>query len=202
MLNAEKIGIGLYGDAGAMKSFAYSARLVLSRRWTTGVPERWPWRMNARALDFSAPGRDFLEMVLDEIDTGRDVIPWTLNEELHPVRWVVRVKEQMIGINDVWRQFDSELNPDQVSVERYERVYRTLLERTRPALRGLVLGTPYFLELNRDEPMRKRMDAYGAVVARLAKDYDALFVDVQAAFDRYLAVQSNQTGRRSENNPV
>jgi len=45
-------------------------------------------------LDFSAPGRDFLEMVLDEIESGQDVIPWTLDEELHPTRWVLRAKEK------------------------------------------------------------------------------------------------------------
>ncbi len=92
----------------------------------------------------------------------------------------------MIGINDVWRQFDRALEPDQVTIERYETVYRELLAQTRPRLKGLVLASPYFIEPNRADPMRERMDAYGKVVERLAAEFDAVFVDVQAAFDRYL----------------
>lgn len=99
----------------------------------------------------------------------------------------------MIGINDVWRQFDNDLAPDQVDIETYESVYRQLLEQTRPRLQGLVLISPFFIEPNRQEPVRQRMDAYGAVVARLAKDFDAVFVDAQAAFDQYLQHRSNQS---------
>lgn len=99
----------------------------------------------------------------------------------------------MIGINDVWRQFDRPFEPDQVSSERFENVYRTLLERTRPGLKGLVLMTPYYLESNRADPMRKSMDAYGAVVKHLAAEFDAVFVDIQAAFDRFLLSRPTQS---------
>ena len=99
----------------------------------------------------------------------------------------------MIGINDVWRQFDRPLNPVQVAIERYEAVYRELLEQTRAGLKGLVLMTPYFLESNRADAMREQMDAYGKVVERLARDFDAVFVDVQAAFDRYLEYRPTQS---------
>ena len=99
----------------------------------------------------------------------------------------------MIGINDVWRQFDRPFEPDQVSIERFENVYRTLLERTRPSLKGLVLMTPFYLESNRADPMRQRMDAYGAVVKRLAAEFDAVYVDVQAAFDRFLKFRPTQS---------
>jgi lysophospholipase L1-like esterase len=93
----------------------------------------------------------------------------------------------LIGINDVCRQFDNALGPNQVTIERYETVYRRLLERTRPDLRGLVLMAPYFIEPNPNDPTRIRMDAYGNVVKHLASDFDAVFVDLQAAFDRYLS---------------
>lgn len=99
----------------------------------------------------------------------------------------------LIGINDVWYQFDQALDPNQVTIERYERVYRRLLERTRPDLQGLVLMSPYLIEPNPNDPMRTRMDAYGQVVERLAYDFDAVFVDLQAAFDRYLAHRPPQT---------
>ena len=92
----------------------------------------------------------------------------------------------MIGINDVWRQFDAPLDPNQVTLDRYEATYRKLLEQTRRDLKGLVLMTPYFIEVNRADPMRCMMDKYSEVVERLAGDFDAVFVNVQASFDRYL----------------
>lgn len=99
----------------------------------------------------------------------------------------------MIGINDVWRQFDDALNPQQVDIDRYEAVYRQLLTQTRPMLSGLVLMTPFFIEANKTDPMRAMMDQYGRVVARLAKAFDAVFVDTQAAFDAYLAHRPTQS---------
>jgi len=99
----------------------------------------------------------------------------------------------MIGINDVWRQFDGEPGMDQVSPEQYESIYRSLLQKTRPQLKGLVLMTPYFLESNPQDPMRVMMTQYGEITKRLAEEFDAVFVDTQAAFDAYLAHQPTQT---------
>jgi predicted dehydrogenase len=43
-------------------------------------------------LDFSAPGQDMLELFLEEIETDEDRVPFTLEEELSPTRWVLRAK--------------------------------------------------------------------------------------------------------------
>ena len=111
-----------------------------------------------------------------------------------------------IGINDVWRQFDCPRMPElHVNLDEYEQTYDELLAQTAPALDGLVLITPHFMEPNRSDPMRKRMDAYGAVVKRLAKKHHAILADAQAAFDRQLKhthpmslawdrIHPNQTG--------
>src|SRR5262245_50722496 len=58
--------------------------------------------------------------------------------------------------------------------------------RARPQLKGVVLMTPYFIEPNRAEPMRAKMDRYGEIVLRLAKKYETVAVDTQAAFDAIL----------------
>ena len=115
-------------------------------------------------------------------------------------RWQVDVLDHepdwlsiMIGINDVWRQFDTITKPDQVDTERYESTYRKLLEQSRPKLKGLVLMTPYYIEENRSDPMRKLMDRYGAVVERLSTEYEARFVDVQSEFDRHLKYRPTQS---------
>lgn len=93
----------------------------------------------------------------------------------------------MIGINDVWRQFDAPHLPGlHVPLDEYATTLEALVQATRPQLKGLVLMTPFFIEPNRDEPMRAQMDRYGAVVQRLASEHDAVFVDTQAAFDAVL----------------
>ena len=48
----------------------------------------------------------------------------------------------------------------------------------------MILMTPYFMEPNRNDPMRARMDEYGAVVRKLAEEYRLVFVDLQAGWDR------------------
>jgi lysophospholipase L1-like esterase len=92
----------------------------------------------------------------------------------------------MIGINDVWRQFTGR-DSEAVLPEEYVRVYDGLVARTLPRLKGLVLMTPYVVDDRRTEPMRKRMDEYGALVKGLASKHGALFVDTQKAFDAALA---------------
>jgi lysophospholipase L1-like esterase len=93
----------------------------------------------------------------------------------------------MIGINDVWRQFDQPLLPHtHVYIEEYEATLRALVAETRPTLKGLVLMTPFYIEPGRDDAMRATMDRYGAVVRRAAAEHDAVFVDTQAAFDAVL----------------
>ena len=94
----------------------------------------------------------------------------------------------MIGANDVWRQFDRVTQPEKsVQLDEYERTYDALLARTAPTLEGgLVLITPFFLELRTNDPMRARMDEYGAVVKKLAAKHRATLVDSQAAFDAVL----------------
>ena len=93
----------------------------------------------------------------------------------------------MIGINDVWRQFDRpELPETHIDIARYELELEALITQTRPQLTGLVLMTPFYIEPAADEPLRARMDLYGAVVKKLAAKHDAQFVDVQAAFNHAL----------------
>lgn len=93
----------------------------------------------------------------------------------------------MIGINDVWRQFDSPKQTEKhVLLDEYESTLEKLITTTLPELTGLILITPYFIEPNRDDPMRQRMEAYAAVVRQLAEKYDAILVDPQAGFDRML----------------
>ena len=94
----------------------------------------------------------------------------------------------MIGVNDVWRQFDCPLQPEvQIQLDEYEQTLDELVRTTLPMVKGMVLMTPYYIEPNPADAMRARMDEYGAVVKRLAAKYNTLLVDTQAAFNCILA---------------
>ncbi len=146
---------------------------LLDSMLAAGQPER-----SIRILNTGAGGDRVIDLAAR---WQRDVI------DLQP-DWL----SVMIGINDVWRQFDS---PEsfQVDVFMYEKTYRKLLAETRHLVEGLVLMSPFFIEPDLSDPMRSMMDSYGGVVSKLASEFDAVFVDVQKAFDRYLFYRSNSS---------
>ncbi len=92
-----------------------------------------------------------------------------------------------IGINDVWRSFDS-AGQGAVSLDEYESTYRRLLQTAvdRTGCR-LIVAEPYVIEAGPADPMRAQMDRYGLVARKLAAEFDAVNVQTQAAFDRALA---------------
>lgn len=97
--------------------------------------------------------------------------------------WVV----VMIGINDVWRQFDLPRQHEQhVLPKAYEAGLERMAKLTRPTVTGMVFMTPFYIEPNPADAMRARMDEYGAIVKKVAKKHGARCVDTQAAFNRAL----------------
>jgi lysophospholipase L1-like esterase len=93
----------------------------------------------------------------------------------------------MIGTNDVWRQYDTPFIKEwHVYAEQYEATLRALVEQTQARVSNLVLMTPFYLESNEQDSMRRTMDEYGAIVKKIAEDTGALFVDTQAAFNEVL----------------
>ena len=95
-----------------------------------------------------------------------------------------------IGINDVWRQFDSPAIKEQtISPEDYrENVRKKILTET-PHVKGIFLMTPYYMEPNASDFMRARMDEYGAICKELAEEYGCIFIDLQAMFSKYCSVR-------------
>ena len=93
----------------------------------------------------------------------------------------------MIGVNDVWRQFDLQRQSEiHVLPEVYARTLDEIIGQARPAVKGLVMMAPFYIEPNRSDAMRRRMDEYGAIVKETARKHDAMFIDTQAAFDDVL----------------
>ena len=107
---------------------------------------------------------------------------WNLNPDVISI---------LIGVNDVWHEINS---GNGVEIDRFERVYRMLIEDTMKALPNvkIILCEPYVLEgtstcATEEKPDRyERFLAvydYAKVVKRLAEEYGLYFVPLQAAFD-------------------
>ena len=95
-----------------------------------------------------------------------------------------------IGINDVWRQFDLPSMPDcAVLPEEYERNIQEMILRVKDRVKGVFLLSPYYIEPNREDPMRKRMDEYGAICRRLAAKYGCRFVNFQQMYEDFCRYQ-------------
>lgn len=92
----------------------------------------------------------------------------------------------MIGINDVWRQFDSPQIPERaVSLEEYRDNVWKMVSEAKKICKGVFLMTPYYMEPLKEDRMRARMDQYGEVCREIAESERVEFIDLQKMFDDY-----------------
>lgn len=93
----------------------------------------------------------------------------------------------LIGVNDVWHEFGGH---NGVEVDRYEKVYRMLIEDTKAKLPNikLMLMEPFVLKASGTaenwEEFRSEVEARAEVVQRLAKEYGLAFVPLQERLDQ------------------
>ena len=100
----------------------------------------------------------------------------------------------LIGINDVWRQFDSPKMPEAfVLPDEYRENMREMVAATRDKVLGMVLMTPFIVENNTRDAMRARIDEYNEIVHNVADEFDCLFADSQTEFVRLLQYQTTQS---------
>ena len=91
-----------------------------------------------------------------------------------------------IGINDVWRQFDMPAFPDwHVEPQEYKDNLEKMILQIKDKVKGIFICTPYYMEPNKADPMRQRMDTYGDICRKLAQKYGCIFVDFQTAYDHF-----------------
>lgn len=140
---------------------------IISNRINARFPER-----NIEVLNLGSNGNRVTDLLHR---SQRDII------DLKP-DWLAI----SIGINDVWRQFDRPLDPNQVIAEIFKRTYQELIQKTGIENQNLILLSPYFLETDRHHPMRIKMDLYRGIVKDLTAEFEASYIDLQNAFDRYL----------------
>lgn len=99
----------------------------------------------------------------------------------------------LIGINDIWHEVQRQ---NGVELDRFEKVYRMLLEDTRRALpeTKLMLLEPFVLEGSATAEAYDRfleVKEYAKVVKKLAEEFGAVFVPLQDAFDKAGAEYGN-----------
>ena len=97
--------------------------------------------------------------------------------------WVIT----MIGVNDIWRQMDTPTIPEQaVDINEYCRNLTEMIDKTEAAGAKMIFLTPFFMEPLKNDPMRMKVDEYGAAMKRICESRGILCVDTQAPFDEYL----------------
>lgn len=159
---ARPIGEGLWEGTG--NGFVRLTETIL----TVDYPE-----LNIRCTNMGVSG-----------NTSRDLLArWDADVTALDPDWIVLC----IGFNDVWRQFDTPQCPDCACLPaEYEANLNAMADKARAQGAKLIFMTPYFLETNTADPMRKRMDEYGAIVKKVAKERGCKCVDLQAAFAELL----------------
>ena len=95
-----------------------------------------------------------------------------------------------IGINDVWRQFDSPAFPDwAVDLSEYEQNLEKMICAVKGSVKGIFLLSPYVIEPNREDAMRARMDEYVDVCEQLAKKHGCIFVNFQKMYEDFCHIK-------------
>ncbi|MGG1515914.1 SGNH/GDSL hydrolase family protein [Paenibacillus oryzisoli] len=96
----------------------------------------------------------------------------------------------LIGVNDAWRMINK---LPQGASDRFERVYRHLLEETAEVMpqTKLVLCEPFVLPagtvVDNWEQWQGMIPHYGQIVRTLAEEFDAVFVELQEPFNQALS---------------
>jgi len=95
-----------------------------------------------------------------------------------------------IGINDVWRQFDSPAITDShVLPDEYEKNVEDMIMRVKDKVKGIFILSPYIIEPNKEDWMRKRMDEYVGISKKLADKHQCVFVDFQKMYEDYCRIR-------------
>ncbi len=95
-----------------------------------------------------------------------------------------------IGINDVWRQFDSPAIPEShVLPDEYKENLEKMILKIKDNVKGIFILSPYIMEPNREDAMRKRTDEYVAICKELSEKYGCIFVNFQKMYEDFFKIR-------------
>ncbi|HOF27358.1 MAG TPA: SGNH/GDSL hydrolase family protein [Clostridia bacterium] len=108
-------------------------------------------------------------------------------------RWQVDVVDMkpdiltiLIGINDVWRHYDTPDVTRRVSKEDYIKNMRFMIESMIDKTKKIIILSPFYLEENMSKPMKAQAHDYIVALRALVKEYDVLFIDLQKEFEKLM----------------
>ena len=98
----------------------------------------------------------------------------------------------LVGVNDVWHKL---IHNNGVEIERWERIYRMMIEDTLAQLPNIkiIICEPFILngkETNGEDRWEKLLEVkeYAKVAKKIATDYHLPFVSLQEQFDKMSSV--------------
>ena len=95
-----------------------------------------------------------------------------------------------IGINDVWRQFDlPAITDSHVYPDEYEKNVEEMILKVKDNVKGVFILSPYYMEPNKEDKMRAKMDEYVAICEKLSNKYNCRFVDFQKMYDDFFKMK-------------
>lgn len=98
----------------------------------------------------------------------------------------------MIGINDIWRMFDMpQIKDFKTNSLEYNKNIEELVTRLLSEDINVILLTPFYLETNLTNPIRKMVDLYNNELRNISLKYNLTLIDLQKSFDKLLNNKSS-----------
>ena len=93
----------------------------------------------------------------------------------------------LIGINDTWRKYDSNIESD---IPEFEACYRRILDRVKAETNAqIVILEPFILELPQFQGWREDLGPRIEAVRRIARDYGTLYIPLDGIFAAASTIQ-------------
>ncbi len=93
----------------------------------------------------------------------------------------------MIGANDIWRQMDEPTNTKgHVYLPEYSQNVAAFIDRVQESGAKVICMLPYYMEPNKADLMRQKVEEYAAAARRIAEAKGVMCIDTQNAFDEFM----------------
>ena len=69
--------------------------------------------------------------------------------------------------------------------DEYKANVEEMVMRVKDNVKGVFILSPYIIEVNREDMMRKRIDEYVAICKEIAQKHNCIFVDFQKMYEDY-----------------
>lgn len=93
----------------------------------------------------------------------------------------------MVGINDVWRQYDELFQVDEhVFIDEYKEKLEKIIELSKEQGTRIILMSPFLIEQNKEDKMKKHLEVYIDAARIIANEKNIEFIELQKVFEDYL----------------